>query len=112
MSASHLELVAVALLFVAAVPATVFPFAYAWIARGVWWRVPSGRALIVSTVALAMLLDYEVVEMVVEFDDRASLYVVVATLGLIAAGAWLMLGALAYEYRRQGRSSTPPTRGA
>lgn len=88
---------AVLLVIIAAPAATVFPFMYAWVARGVWWRTPTGRALMTSSTALALLIDIFLAYQV--FGDNYALRdaVRLTVYALIAAGAWLKLGALAYE---------------
>lgn len=100
-----MEVLVFALLIAAAVPATLFPFVYGWTARAVWWRVPAGRALIVSSTALALLLDVELAAIVWPALD--GLTTVLVVLAVIAIGAWLKLGALLHEWRR-GRRSVPP----
>lgn len=88
---------AVALVIAAAPAATLFPLLYAWVARGVWWRTPTGRALMTSSVALALLIDISLAYQA--FGDNYALRDVVrlTVFALIAVGAWLKLGALAYE---------------
>lgn len=108
MSMEHLEHLGLVFIVLGAIPATAFPFAYAYVARGIWWREPSGRALIVSSTALALLLDLSLLFRVVTLPPYASLVVVLVVVALIAAGAWLKLGALLHEWR-QGRRSVPPT---
>lgn len=95
-----LETLVFVLLALATVPAVVFPFAYAWIARGVWWRTPTGRALMISSTALASLLLSEVVFGLVPIAYPAELGLVLAIVFLIMCGAWLKLGALLHEARR------------
>jgi hypothetical protein len=90
--------VAAVLLVVAAAPAaTVFPFLYAWVARGVWWRTPTGRALMVSSTALALLIDISLAYQAFGDDYALRDLVRLSVFGLIAVGAWLKLGALVYE---------------
>lgn len=96
------------LVLLAAVPATAFPIVYGITARRVWWRVPAGRALMVSTVALALLLDMALVFYLAPVSDSTRLGINVAVVGLIAVGAWLKFGALVHELH-QGRKSVPPT---
>lgn len=89
---------AAVLLVVAAAPAaTVFPFLYAWVARGVWWRTPTGRALMTSSTALALLIDISLAYQAFGDDYAARDVVRLSVYALIATGAWLKLGALAYE---------------
>ena len=97
------DTLAVILVVAAAPAATVFPLMYAWVARGVWWRTPTGRALMTSSTGLALLIDISLAYKVFG-DDYALRDVVRLTVyALIAAGAWLKLGALAYEtWRNRG----------
>ena len=88
------------LLIIAAAPAaTAFPFAYAWIARGVWWREPIGRALMTSSTALALLIDISLAYKAFGDDYYLRDAVRLSVFALIATGAWLKLGALFYEWR-------------
>ena len=94
------DTVAVLLVLAAAPAATLFPFLYGWVARGVWWRTPTGRALMTSSTALALLIDISLAYKVFG-DDYALRDVVRLTVyALIALGAWLKLGALVYEWHR------------
>lgn len=102
------DTLAVLLILAAAPAATAFPFCYGWIARGVWWRTPAGRALMTSSTALALLID---ISLAYQFlgDDYALRDVVRLTVfALIAVGAWLKLGALLYENGQQRRKPVPP----
>lgn len=105
------EQVAVAFVVLSAPPLTLFPFIYAWVARGIWWRYPAGRALMVSTTSLAALVDiflaYQVWGDEYPFRDEVRLLV----FGGIFLGAWLKFGALIYESRkgRRRQKLTPPT---
>ena len=61
-----------------------------------------------SSTALALLID---ISLTYQFlgDDYALRDVVRLTVfALIAAGAWLKLGALIYEHRQQRRKPVPP----
>lgn len=94
MNADHL---AVLFILVAAPAATAFPFCFAWISRGVWYRNPAGRALMTSSVALALLIDISLLYQWLG-DDYALRDVVRLTVyALIAAGAWQKLYALLRE---------------
>lgn len=99
------DVLAVVLIALAAPPATLFPPCYAVIARGVWWRTPTGRALMTSTVALALLIDISLAYRA--FGDNYALRDVVrlTVFGLIALGAWLKFGALLYEWHQGRRES-------
>ena len=89
---------AAVLLVVAAAPAaTLFPFLYGWVARRVWWRNPTGRALMTSSTALALLIDISLVYQAFGDDYALRDAVRLTVFALIAAGAWLKLGALVYE---------------
>lgn len=100
------DLLAAFLVTAAAPPLTLFPFFYAWIARGVWWRASAGRALMVSTTGLALLVDISLAYQVFG-DDYPYRDVVRNTVyALIAAGAWLKFGSLIYEWRKGRREST------
>ena len=85
---------AVWLILAAAPAATLFPFCFAWISRGIWWRNPAGRALMTSSTALMLLID---ISLAYQWfgDDYALRDVVRLTVfALIAAGAWQKLYAL------------------
>ncbi len=101
------DTLAVLLIIAAAPAATLFPFAYAWIARGVWWREPIGRALMVSSTGLALLIDISLAYQA--FGDNYALRDVVrlTVFAWIALGAWLKLGALLYEHAK-GRTPASP----
>ena len=81
----------VVLLSAAGLPATLFVFAYGFAAP--WWRSVIGRALWVSDLSLALLLDLALVAYWLHFElpawARLSIY------ALVAVGAWLRLGAVA-----------------
>lgn len=95
---------AAVLLVIAAAPAaTLFPFCYAWIARGVWWRTPIGRALMTSSTALALLIDISLVYKAFGDDYVLRDAVRLTVFALVALGAWLKLGALLYEHRQSKR---------
>lgn len=102
------DLIAVLLVIAAAPAATAFPIAYAWIARGLWWRTPAGRALMTSSTALALLIDVSLLYQAFGDDYPGREIVRLTVFGLIAAGAWLKFGALIYEWR-QGLRSVPPS---
>ncbi len=91
------DLAAVILVLIAAPPATLFPLAYAWIARGVWWRTPAGRALMTSSTALALLIDISLLYQWLGDDYALRDAVRLTVYALVALGAWLKLGALLLE---------------
>lgn len=95
------DTLAVVLVVMAAPAATVFPFAYAWIARGVWWRTPTGRALMTSSTALALLIDISLAYKAFGDDYALRDEVRLTVYGLVVLGAWLKLGALIYEARNR-----------
>lgn len=91
------DLAAVILVLIAAPPATLFPLTYAWIARGVWWRTPAGRALMTSSTALALLIDISLLYQWLGDDYALRDAVRLTVYALVALGAWLKLGALLLE---------------
>lgn len=91
------DTLAVVLVIAAAPAATIFPFLYAWVARDIWWRIPTGRALMTSSVALALLIDISLAYQAFGDDYALRDAVRLTVFALIAAGAWLKLGALVYE---------------
>lgn len=93
------DLAAVVLIVIAAPAATAFPFAYAYVARGVWWRTPTGRALMTSSTALALLIDISLAYQAFGDDYALRDAVRLTVFALVALGAWLKLGALIYEAR-------------
>ena len=94
---------AVLLVVVAAPAATTFPLLYAWVARRVWWRTWTGRALMTSSTALALLIDISLAYQAFGDDYALRDVVRLTVFALIAAGAWLKLGALVYEtWRHRG----------
>ena len=99
------DLAAVLLVLAAAPPATLFPLCYGWIARGVWWRSPAGRALMTSSTALALLIDISLVYQWLGDDYALRDVVRLTVFALVALGAWLKFGALIYEWR-QGRKNS------
>lgn len=101
MSADH---VAILLVLIAAPAATAFPFAYGWISRDVWWRTPAGRAIMTSSVGLALLIDISLAYQAFGDNYPGREVVRLTVFALIAAGAWLNLGALIYEHRKQRRN--------
>lgn len=95
---------------IGAITYTVFAIAYPVWARTVWWRVPVGRALVVSSSASALLLDLTLLFRVVDLTPLAAAIVTAALVVLIAAGGLLKVGALAHEIGNQRRrSKVPPT---
>lgn len=66
-----------------------------------WWRTPAGRALMVSSPAVAILLATELFFEVVPASPRVELVTVTCTLGLILAGGILKYGSFLYERRKR-----------
>lgn len=97
------DTVALLLIIAAAPPLTLFVPYYAWVARGVWWRNPAGRALMVSTSGLALLVDISLLYAVFgdEYPYRDAVRLTVYA--WITAGSWLKFGALVYESRHRRR---------
>lgn len=95
---------AATVLVIAAAPAaTLFPFVYAWVARGIWWRTPTGRALMASSTGLALLIDISLVYKAFGDDYALRDAVRLSVYALIALGAWLKFGALLYEWSKSRR---------
>lgn len=94
------DLAAIILVALAAPPLTLFPFFYAWIGRGVWYRSPAGRALMVSTTGLALLVDISLAYQWLGSDYALRDAVRLTVYAWVALGAWLKFGALIYEWRK------------
>lgn len=82
------------LIIAAAPPATLFPFCFAYISRGIWWRNPAGRALMTSSTGLALLIDISLVYQWLGDDYALRDVVRLTVFAIIAAGAWQKLYAL------------------
>lgn len=91
------DVVALVFITLSAPPLTLFPLCFAWWARGVWYRTPAGRALMVSTAGLALLVDISLLYAVFGDDYPGRDVVRLAVYALIVFGAWLKFGALVYE---------------
>lgn len=85
-------------------PATLFPFCFAWIARGVWYRNMTGRALMTSSVGLALLVDISLVYQLLGDDYALRDVVRLTVFAVIAAGAWQKLIALLWSARSSSDS--------
>lgn len=94
------DVAALILTFLAAPPLTLFVPYYGWVARRSWWRNPAGRAVMVSTFGLALLVDISVLYLVFGDDYPGRDAVRLTVYSLIVAGAYLILGALIYESRK------------
>lgn len=97
------DTVSLLLIVVAAPPLTMFVPYYAWVARGLWWRNPAGRALMVSTSGLALLVDISLLYAVFGDDYPLRDVVRLTVYAWIALGSWLKFGALVYESRHRRR---------
>lgn len=91
------DTLAVTLVLIAAPAATLFPFCFGWISRGIWWRNPAGRALMTSSTALALLIDISLLYQWLGDDYALRDVVRLSVYTLIAAGAWQKLYALLRE---------------
>lgn len=90
------------MIFLAAPPALAFPLAYAMVSRNVWWRTATGRALMASSSALAVLIGISLAfVMFGDYELRGE--VRLGAFALVALGAWLKFGALVHEAWRGGR---------
>lgn len=103
------DTVALLLILAAAPPLTLFVPYYAWVARGVWYRNPAGRALMVSTSGLALLVDISLLYAVFGDDYPHRDVVRLTVYCWIVVGAWLKFGALVYESRRGHRFMPRPS---
>lgn len=91
------ELLLIGLAFVAAVPYVLFTVTY--VRRTRWKETASGRALMISTPAVAVLLLTEVAMSLLPVPERVELIVTTATLTLLLIGGLLKYGALLHELR-------------
>ena len=92
------DTIAVLMILAAAPAATAFPIAYAIFAP--WWRTVAGRALMTSSVALALLIDISLLYQWLGSDYALRDVVRFSVYGLILAGTWMQLGALVYQQIR------------
>lgn len=88
---------AVVLVWVAAVPQTLFILGYGFSSR--WWISWIGRALFVSSLALALLLDLSLVTFY--FKGLLNETETNVILAVVALGAILKLTALVYDKRQR-----------
>lgn len=100
--------VALKAIWVGAIAYTAFLLTYVWWARSVWWRVPAGGALVVSSLASTLLLTLSLVFRYVEVDPLTAAIITVIVVGLVALGGILKLGAIVWEMWHH-RPSVPPT---
>jgi hypothetical protein len=89
---------AVLLVLLAAPAATLFPLIYGFTVR--WWTFWIGRALMVSSTALGLLIDISLIYNWLGDDYFLRDVVRLTVFGMIAAGAWLKLIAILVEKRR------------
>lgn len=89
---------AVALVLIAAPPATAAPIMYMVRARRTWWRDLLSWALMTSLWGLALLIDISLLYQWLGDDYWLRDVVRLTVCGLIAAGAWLTAIAMAYEF--------------
>lgn len=92
------------LLSITGVAATAFPFLYTWISP--WWKTAWGRALVVSDVSLALLVDLALLSY--WFDWSLSQHLITAVYALIALAAVLRVVAL-LSTRRVRNTPEPDT---
>lgn len=88
------DTIALWLIIAAAPPATLFPFCFAYVSRGVWYRNPIGRALMTSSTGLALLLDISLIYQWLGDDYALRDVVRLTVFFVICAGAWLKFLAL------------------
>lgn len=81
------------LVWATAPPATLFTFIYGLTTP--WWRSMIGRALLVSSSALALLIDLSLLYQWLGPEYLGRSYVRVTVFSLVCLGAWLKLAALA-----------------
>lgn len=83
------------LVYAAAPPVTVFVVLYAFTTP--WWSTWIGRALLVSSIGFALLIDLSVLYQWLGADYLGRAAVRLTVLSLVCAGAWLKLTALLTE---------------
>lgn len=98
MSMEQLEFLGLVFIWVGAIASSLFVILYPIAARGIWWREPSGRALMTSSVGLALLLDLTLLFRVVTLPPYESLVIVLVVVGIVSLGACLKVGALVHEW--------------
>lgn len=86
---------AVLLIVIAAPAATIFPLWYGLTVR--WWTFWIGRALMMSSLGLGLLIDISLVYQWLGDDYFLRDIVRLTVYSIIAAGAWLKLISLAIE---------------
>ena len=93
---------AVLMILSAAPAATLFPLIYGFTVR--WWTFPIGRALMVSSTGLGLLIDISLIYQWLGDDYFLRDVVRLSVYGFIVAGAWLKLIAILIEKSRGKRS--------
>lgn len=100
------DTVAVLLVLGMAPPATLFPIIYGL--SGPWWRLPIGRALMMKSVGLALLVDISLLYNWFGDDYWGREVVRLVVFSLIFCGLWMQFGALLsekWQARRDHRRS-------
>lgn len=91
MSAETIDAIAVALIVIAAPPATMFPIVYAF---RPWHQSLIGRALMTKSIGIALLIDISLAYRFLGDDYPARDYVRIGVYALIAAGIWFQFIAM------------------
>jgi len=98
------DTIAAVLVLLAAPPATLFPLLYVWLP---WWRSAVGRALMVSSTGLALLIDVSLARMWLGEDYPLRDAVRLTVYTLITVGVYFKLAALLitqWKHRHNTRS--------
>lgn len=96
-----LDGIAVALIFLAAPPATMFPIVYA---TRPWHATLIGRALMTKAIGLALLIDISIVYQLLGDDYPFRNLVRVGVYTLVVVGIWIQFIAMARAGRTSPRS--------
>lgn len=88
------ELLGFILVVAGAIPWTLFVILYAWKGRQVWWAWPTGRAVMVASLSVALLLDMSLLLDVLSLPMWLAQTIAAVIIGGIAVGGWLKLGAI------------------
>ena len=95
------ETLALIIVWAAAPAATLVPIVYGLLQP--WWRSLTGRALMTSTVGLALLIDLSLIFRAWDGHLQTKREIALAIYVLICAGSWLMLLALVRAQLRSRR---------
>lgn len=95
------EVIAVVLIIATAIPATLFALIYGFTVP--WWETLIGKAMLISSTALALLVDISLLYRVFGDDYFLREVVLLFILQLICQGAWYKWGALTLEKWRAWR---------